>query len=534
MFLMYAQIISSVIGLLYRTPLHYIMGDIGDGYYTYAFEWYTIILLLSSYSIPSAVSKVIAEKLAKKKYDEAIITFRVSLIYVFITGIISSFFILFFSPLLLRGQPDAVLALKILAPTVFLSGFLGVFRGLFQAYNTMKPTAISQIVEQITNAIFSISVSFFITRPFVGNENLIGKYGAAGGTIGTGIGVLSGFVFMIIVYNVNSKRIKKNVKVSYDKRKIKEAFKSMLLMITPIIFATFLYHVNTVVNQVLFTNIMERKKYISTDIARLYGLFGYRFIPIMNIPLALSSATSTALIPAIATSVATNSNLNTFSKIDECVHLTLFIAIPSAFGLCVMSYPIMRTLYPGGSTIESSIILSCGAIAVVFFSLSTIMNGILQGMGRPDIPVRNSFTALCINVITSIITIGFLNLNIYGLVLSTITYSFINMELNKRAIFKYLGYRFKLQHVRLALKPALIMSIIVALIFWVPFLGLNSFFSQYIPCAILTLGTIVVGAFCYLEIYRYYGNLSDVTILKMPMGSKILWIIKKIELIRRK
>ena len=66
MFLMYAQIISSVIGLLYRTPLHYIMGDIGDGYYTYAFEWYTIILLLSSYSIPSAVSKVIAEKLAKK------------------------------------------------------------------------------------------------------------------------------------------------------------------------------------------------------------------------------------------------------------------------------------------------------------------------------------------------------------------------------------------------------------------------------------------------------------------------------------
>ena len=54
-----AGIVSRIIGLLYRSPLYNIVGALGMGYYNSAYNYYTIILMVSSYSIPSAMSKEI-------------------------------------------------------------------------------------------------------------------------------------------------------------------------------------------------------------------------------------------------------------------------------------------------------------------------------------------------------------------------------------------------------------------------------------------------------------------------------------------
>ena len=81
-----AGIISRMIGLLYRGPLHSVIGDLGLGYYQSAHNYYTIILLISSYSIPSAISKVIAQKLALREYRNAHRIFRCALWYVLGVG----------------------------------------------------------------------------------------------------------------------------------------------------------------------------------------------------------------------------------------------------------------------------------------------------------------------------------------------------------------------------------------------------------------------------------------------------------------
>ena len=106
-FLMAAQLICSVVGLLYRSPLHLIMGDVGDGYYTYAYEWYTIILLISSYSIPMAISKVMAERLALGQYRNAQKVFHGALLYVLGVGGIGACVAFFGAPLFLTATPDA-------------------------------------------------------------------------------------------------------------------------------------------------------------------------------------------------------------------------------------------------------------------------------------------------------------------------------------------------------------------------------------------------------------------------------------------
>ncbi|MBF1269532.1 MAG: oligosaccharide flippase family protein, partial [Oribacterium parvum] len=118
-----AGILVRIIGMVYRIPLTAIISDEGNGYYTSAFSIYTLLLILSSYSMPTAISKLISQNLEK---------------------------------------PYAAFALRALAPTVWIMAYLGLLRGYFQGMGNMIPTAISQILEQIANAIVSVLMAYVL------------------------------------------------------------------------------------------------------------------------------------------------------------------------------------------------------------------------------------------------------------------------------------------------------------------------------------------------------------------------------------
>ena len=508
-FLMAAQLICSVVGLLYRSPLHLIMGDVGDGYYTYAYEWYTIILLISSYSIPMAISKVMAERLALGQYRNAQKVFHGALLYVLGVGGIGACVAFFGAPLFLTATPDAVLALRILAPTILLSGFLGCLRGYFQAQNNMMPTAISRVVEQILNAIMSVFA----------------------GTIGTGSGVAIGIVFMLFMYMLNRKTYM--AQIESDKtgktESFADVFKVIFLMVTPIIFATCIYNATAIVDQNIFSYSMVARGVGAMDISRQYALFGYRFKPIINIPIALSSATSTALIPAVATAMASNNRKDAKDKINECMLLSTFIAIPAAIGLCVLSYPVIRILYPTGDVKGAAMLLSLGSISVVFYSLSTVTNGVLQGLGHPSVPVRNAAVALAINALAAFVTVRYLGMGATGVLLATVLYAYTVMTMNAVALKKFLGYEHDINRLILQpLKAALVMGAVVGIIFWVPYKLLPGVFDRYLMSAVLTMVSVLIGVIVYAVIYTKSTGMTDAEIRCLPMGTKILVLLRKL------
>ena len=157
---MIAALISKIIGMLYKSPLSNTLGNNSMGLFNYAQNVYFILLMIASFSIPQAVSKIMAEKLAFKRYRDAQKVFHCALLYVIIMGGVVALFCLFGSSILVpESMSGARLALKMLAPTIFLSGILGTFRGYFQAYRNMLPTSLSQIVEQCFVAVFAILMS---------------------------------------------------------------------------------------------------------------------------------------------------------------------------------------------------------------------------------------------------------------------------------------------------------------------------------------------------------------------------------------
>ena len=236
-------ILVRVIGILYRAPLTGIIGDEGNGYYTSAYNIYTIILLISSYSIPSAISKVIAQRLALREYRNAHKIFRCSILYVFIVGGVASLVAFFAAPWLV--ETNSTIVLRVFAPTIFLSGFLGVLRGYFQAHRTMLQTSFSQIIEQILNAVVSLGAAYLLIKTVSGkDETTQAIYGAMGSAMGTGSGVLIALLFMWLVYKLNQKfilrradRDRNHMELSYS-----QIFSIIFSMVTPFILSTFIYN----------------------------------------------------------------------------------------------------------------------------------------------------------------------------------------------------------------------------------------------------------------------------------------------------
>ncbi len=207
-----ASIICRMIGLLYRGPLTGIIGDEGNGYYSTAYNIYTIVLLVSSYSIPSAIAKVLAQRLALKEYRNAQRIFKCALVYVMVVGGAASLILFLWAPSFVMG--NSVPVLRVFAPTIFFYGLLGVLRGYFQAHRTMMQTSVSQILEQILNAAVSLGVAYGLIQVAVlkeGDASTQAMYGAIGSALGTGSGVVVALLFMAVIYMVNRKTINRRI-----------------------------------------------------------------------------------------------------------------------------------------------------------------------------------------------------------------------------------------------------------------------------------------------------------------------------------
>lgn len=528
-FLMMATLISRIIGLLYKSPLSTVVGNVGMGYYGYANNVYVILLLISSYSIPMAVSKVISERLALKQYRNAQKVFHGALIYGALVGGIAALVAFFLGKYLLPvNQQEALLALRMLAPTIFLSAILGVLRGYFQAHSTMLPTSISQIIEQIANAVVSVAAAWLLIGSFGGDDKKDAIFGAAGGTMGTGAGVVAGLLFMLFVYGLNSKTIRK--KVAKDRHTTEESMMGVLkiifLMVTPIIFNTFVYNASSYLDSKIFSDILGLKGVANKVVSGQWGEYSNYYISMINIPLALSSATSSAMMPEIASRYITKDYEGANKKINEGVQLTMFLCIPAAVGLAVLAFPIMKLLFPKSSDL-SGILLAAGSVSVVFSALSTITNGVLQAIGQAKLPLRNSAISLVLNVLTVALCSYFVpSMGVFAVLAASLVFAVCMCVLNALSLKKYLGH--KNDFVNGYGKP-LIASAGMGAVAWGIYYGLR----LLVPIRIVCLGVAVIFAvLVYMILYVVVTKTTQEQLRKFPMGSYMVRVLRLLKVFR--
>lgn len=522
-----AGILSRVIGLLYRSPLFQIIGDEGNGYYGTAYAIYSMILMIATYSIPTAVSKIISGKLALGEYRNARRVFKCAFVYVVSAGLLAGILTFAFAPVLVKEQPNAVLSLQILAPTIFLSGFLAIYRGYLQAYKTMIPTSISQIIEQIANAVVSVLAAYLMSRPFAAGTSEHAKYGAAGSAMGTGAGVLCGIIYILIAYAGRRKGIMETVEsdTSSDVESYGKLFRQIVMIVTPIIIAAFVYNITTTVDMKIFYNVLNSKNVDRVESANLYGIFSGQYMVLINLPVSIASAVGTTLIPNISGAFTKGDKLETNHVYNQSMSITMMVTIPCAVGIGVLSEPIITLLFRGADPLVFKA-LTAGCISVVFYSLSTLTNSILQGIGKVMEPVKNATLALLIHLIFLAAILKFTDAKLFGLVAATILYSLLACIFNHISVSKYMSTKLDVKKIYLA--PA-VASIFMGIVAW----GSYQIFYHLIHMnSVSVVLAILLAVIFYAAAILAVGGYTKEEILAMPKGTLILKLAEKLHLVR--
>lgn len=526
-FLMIAALISKIIGMLYKSPLSTTLGSQSFALFQYAQNAYFILLMIASFSIPQAVSKIMAEKIAFKRYRDAQKVFYCALLYAAIAGGIVALFGLFGASVMVPDKmAGARLALQMLAPTIFLSGILGVFRGYFQAYRNMMPTSLSQIIEQIFVAVFALLMSSLMISSHSGKgEKIIESWGAAGATMGTGAGVLAALLFMIFVYGINRKVVRR--KIRGDRVSVNEStsqvMKTIILIVMPIIFSAFIYNVNGYINSYMYTDILGKRGMDETVLQTLYAEYGY-FMTLINIPLTLASTAPTSMIPEVSAHYAMHDRKGANEKIDRATWISMIISIPAAVGLAVLSGPVTRLIFGETNGVAAKLLI-IGGITIILNGNSNISNGVLQGIGKPNIPMIHAAIALGADVIVMALLLLLTDLGVYAIVLSMVVYAVVMCLLNERAMKKYM--RHKNPWKKAYLYP-LVASIPMGLVAGGVYYGLYLLVPSNFLCLCVS---VVLAVIVYFGVYLFVSRPSKEELFMMPGGSILYRVAGKMNLI---
>lgn len=529
-----AGILVRFIGLAYRVPLLRIIGADGMGYYSIAYNVYTVILLLSSYSLPLAVSKMVSVRILKNEYKNANKILKVALIYATIVGSLGSIVVFFgadFFASSLYQMPLAKYALQSLAPTIWIMAYLGVLRGYFQGHSNMIPTALSQIFEQIVNAVVSVGAAYYLCEMAVRqakSEEIKAAYGGAGSTIGTGAGTVIALAVMLIFFSITAKDRRKKIKE--DKSARKESFNNitriLILTVIPVIASTAIYNINSVLDGMVFGQSMKALG-LGKEASKLYGIYTGGYLVLVNVPVAISNAMSSSLIPAISRSFSRGERADVNSKISMAIRFASIVSFPCAIGLAVISVPVMGIMFEEAQdAMMASYLMIIGSGVVVLYSVSTVTNAILQGTSLINKPVKNAFISLIIHFIILYILLFTLKLNVIGLVFGNMVFALSMCILNARSIRKNLYY--KQEIIKTFLMPFIcagIMGIIVYMVYCYTYVKINSRLMQ-------TVIPILVGAPVYVVLLIGTKTITKNEILQMPKGRKIVNILQKVRLLK--
>lgn len=528
-----AGVITRIIGMFYRIPVTNIIGPEGNGYYAAAYQVYNIMLLISSYSLPLAVSKLVSARMSKGQYKNANRIFKAALGFAFVTGGIVCLLIFFgaeFFAGTVMSEPMSAIALRVFAPTLLIVAIMGVVRGYFQGMGTMMPTAVSQIIEQIINAVISILAASYLfsygkkVADLLRNESYAPAYGAAGSTIGTSLGALTGLIFLLILLVMISSNIHRQLSRDDCRQRegYGEVFKILVLTVVPVILSTAIYNVCDIIDNGMFNRIMTNNGQ-GTQKTAIWGVFTGEYKLLLNVPIALSNAMSASTVPTLASCLAAGNKKAARRKIAAAMRFTMVIAFPCAVGLGVLALPIMSMLFRDGYELAANL-MHLGCTNIIFFSMSTLTNGVLQGINQMRIPVRNALISLVIHVGVLYLLLTQTKLGIYSVVIANFVFALLMSVLNQLAIRRHL--RYKQEIVRTFIIPAISSVVMGGMIF-----GIYKLCALFLPNIACTLTSILFGMIVYFVIILKLKGIRGEELATMPMGRTLAVIAEKLSLL---
>lgn len=531
MMLMAAQFITKVMGLVYRIIIINIegFGNEGNGYYSIGYTIYSVLLTLSSIGVPNVIAKLISERLAAGDHRGSQRILRVCL-WLFLGISFASACLLYFGAdfiaSVILDVPDVAYTMKALAPAVFFASLAAVLRGYFSGHGSLKATSTSQVVEQFFNCVLSIVFVYLC----IGQGSAVM---AAAGNVSTSASVAVACIYLGFFYWRRRRDIHRACKeqtVPTEQHSTRELLHIILALSIPMAVGSLVSALNDFIDSFTITNCIQTAYSAtvqSTDelealAASAAGMLS-KVSTIINLPLALNTAFSTALVPAVSAAVAKHDRKLAGQKLTFSLFASLVIVLPCAVGLAVLSAPVLQMLYPTVS--DGAGLLALSTVPLVFLALTCIINGGLYGLGEVRLPAASLAVGAIIKLVLNWVLISNPAVHVYGAVISSIVCDAVVFLLVFVALRRRLPLKLGLWHH--LLKPLLCSAVMGAAVY-----GTYRLTAVAAGNTVATLSAIVAGVVVYLALLILTRVFTREEMLSLPMGTKLVRLLEKLHIYR--
>lgn len=246
-----------------------------------------------------------------------------------------------------------------------------------------------------------------------------------------------------------------------------------------------------------------------------------KVVTIIHLPLAITGAFCTALVPAISSAISVKDYETVNKRLSFSFFASILIIMPCAAGLVALAEPILKLIYPAASSGANILILS--TITMIFVSLNYVVEGGLYGFGKVHIPAIALAIGGIVKLIMNIVLISNPDINILGAVISSIACQVILFII----CMYYLNKQIKLNinfkdHIFKPIFASVIMGVIVYFAYELLISTLGN--------SISTIISIFIGLIVYVILVLAMKMLTKEDIYMIPFGTKIYSFLVKLKI----
>ena len=455
--LVISQILIKIFGVIYSL---YItnkngFGDEGNAIYMSGYQIYALLLTISSIGVPNAISKIISEKKSIKDYTNLERIFKISVFVFAVIGFFGTVTLFIFSGFIAENIlqiPETKLSLMVLSPAIFFVSISSVVRGYCNGENKIYVTAKSQFFEQIIKSVLTITLVEILSRFPNSNTEILAAIANFATTLAT-------FCSLMYILKKYRKIKKQNIylsKYNFPKERIFTIIRKVLIISIPMTTSAILTSLGKNVDSVTVVRILKNILGEETAIIK-YGILSSKVDILIALPLSFNIAISTAFFGEISRKKAINDISGIVKKIETSILITIIIGIPSTFGMCFYSEQIFDLLYPRAN--EGAILLSIASFSIIFSLLVQTINGILQGLGKNNVPVLASVIGLLVKIFSNIILIRVEGIYEKGAIIGNILSNIVSFIIVYIALIRNIDI--KLNLLKKGIKPILASAIMI-------------------------------------------------------------------------
>ena len=524
--LMFSQIMVKILGFIYKLVITNApgFGNTGLGYYSAGYQVYSLLLALSSIGIPNVVSKLVSERVAIGDNKGAQRIFKICMAFFTTIGFALSLILFFGAEAIsnvVYNVSDIKYVMQVLAPAVVFVAISAVFRGYFAGLNDMKPTSYSQVIEQFLNCVLSITFVYAL----IGKEPYIM---AAGGNLSTTLAIVLTFIYLITYYKKRKLKVDTNEVSPEENKSTKQLLKTILILSIPITISSVISIISPLIDsttvsrciQSAFAGIYPIREELEAFAMNMTGILS-KVDTLTAMPIAINIAFSTALVPAISSSLAQKDYETASKRMTFSMFASLLIIIPCACGFIALAQPILNLIYPTASD-GASLLILC-SISMVLVALNQTITGGLYGISKNYVPAIAVLISVFIKLWLNIVLISNPDIGINGSGISSIVAQAIVFIICIIVLNKNIKLDFKFG--RMILGPIIAGTLMGIAVYFA-----NQWMNTVMGQSLSTIISIILGAIIYVLIIFILKILKKEDILMIPFGTKIYPILVKLKI----